>query len=59
MVVWEVVTRSVPFEGMTIMQVMRSVCMDGKKMTLSVDSGHHQTLVDIVDGCCVADPNSR
>jgi len=58
-VVWEVVTRSVPFEGMTIMQVMRSVCMDGKKMTLSVDSGHHQTLVDIVDGCCVADPNSR
>ena len=58
-VVWEVVTRSIPFEGFSFMQLMRAVGVQGMKMTLSVDSNHHQTLVDIVDGCCATVPADR
>ena len=58
-VVWEVVTRSIPFEGFSFMQLMRAVGVQGMKMTLSVDFNHHQTLVDIVDGCCATVPADR
>ena len=58
-VVWEIVTRSIPFEGLSLMQLMRAVGLQGMKMRLSIDSGHHKTLVDIVDGCCATVPADR
>ena len=58
-VVWEIVTRSIPFEGFNFLQLMRAVGVQGMKMTLSGNSGHHPTLVDIVDGCCATAPTDR
>ena len=58
-VVWEIVTRSIPFEGLSLMQLIRAVGLQGMKMRLSIDSGHHKTLVDIVDRCCATVPADR
>jgi len=58
-VVWEIVTRAMPFEGMKILQVMKAVCMQGERMKLSEESGHHHALIQIVDGCCQKNPADR
>ena len=58
-VVWEIGTRKMPFEGKNAMQVARSVADKGIKMQLSAQEGHHEPMISIVDACCHADPHSR
>ena len=48
-----------PFEGMKVLQVMKAVCMQGERMKLSEESGHHHALIQIVDGCCHQNPADR
>jgi len=53
-VVWEVATRSIPFEGMNMLQIMFAAGVEGMRMTLS-----DHALADVVDGCCQAEPQNR
>ena len=56
LVVWEIATRLVPWQGLTLMQIIRKVGSGGKvDFSLVQDS----TMLQVVSGCCEIDLDKR
>ena len=56
-VVWEVATRLMPWEGMTHYQLVTKVGINKEKLHLS--ESHNEAMIEILKGCCEVEPNKR